>query len=792
MEGETGIAARYLTSKFHEDLTDAFAESPEATNPRDVETVKGGSSPCRDERKRGTSLAVAKDNLPVLVTLGAVPSPSGGVPSPHPMRRGGTSMRIQLPFLPALLSGALLSCLTGCPNSGPSVRQGGTTPGPVAAGQASQAGTARSIPYGAPAFQYPAPLPRTWRTVTVDALAYARGRISGVTVPTRIMVGPNDTGEPMVAIAGDMSGGLGGMWRAATWMAAYQASGAVGRDLGHYSIQLVGKGMIDGPSAGALMTAAMMAAMMNVPGRSDVTMAGTVNPDGTVGPVGGIPNKFRAAIKAGKKLLGYPVGQRFSREHGTNRIVDLQEMAKAAGCQAVEVSTIYQAFELLTGRHFPQPAPVNTQAMGLPRDTFAQLKKSIVPWFNTFKSALKRAQSLVGAKSPQAQHRINVALQYMKAANQLFGEGGMAAAYDFASRGGAWAYTSLWYTRLLSLAFKGDLKAIFQATDEMKKSEAAVLTRLQKLRRYRPVNTGDLIALVTGYEQLIEGWAYAEHGNILLKIGIARLKAWARSRNRPDPRPLIFQSFNATVFQYAMAQVKQAKASDFVRLRSASAPGAPVDYAKLRRAAKMYQAIAQANYNYFDQIFVPMISKATGTSMDRVKNMLMATVGKYLLAAYCMRFPKYILARQWGQNSIPTAVAQVAGAMASYFNSAMLVAKYYSLQLPLAKKVQGRLGNYQTIPRLKALVAMLSHAERTARINAALAQKATGSIPVAARVFYQIGMTMKELQAPLKVKALEMFWRSSMVSRLAVMVAGARSSQSMRGMAPAGSSIPVQ
>ncbi len=690
----------------------------------------------------------------------------------------------------AVISLVMVLHLGGCPNSNPAVRQGPVAPGPGPNRPTGQV-TRTNVP-AAPAFAYPAPLPRRWRTVAVDGLAYVTGRVVGAMIPTRIMVGPNNTGEPLVAIAGTMSGGMGGSWRAAAWMAAYQATSAVGRDLGNYSIQVAGKGFIDGPSAGTLMTAAMMAAMMNVPVRKDVTMTGTVNPDGTVGPVGGIPNKFRAAIKAGKKILGYPVGQRFSKEHGTNRIVDLQQLAMSAGCRAVEVSTIYQAFELLTGRRFPQPAPVTQQAMALPRDTFALLKKSIVPWFNTFKKALNVAGQYPGAKSPRARHKIGVALQYMKSANQLFTEGDMAAAYDFAYRGGAWAYTSLWYARLLTMVVKHDLKAIFAATGDMKKSENAVLTRLQQLRRYRPTSTGQLTALVTGYEQLIEGWSYAQHGDGLLKMGIARIKAWAKGSRRTDPSSLIFHSFNATIFQYAMAQVKQGKAEDFVRFHSRSAVGAPVDYARLRRTAKMFQAIAQANLTYFEQIFIPMISKSVGISVDRTKAILMMKVGKYLLANYCLRFPQYVLSRQWGPRSIPTAVASVAGAMASYFNSAMLIAKYYSIHLSLAKKVSGKLSGYQTIPRLKALVAMLHHAEKTARINAALARRATGSIPVAARIFYRIGMTMKELQAPLKIKALEMFWRSSMVSRLAVSVAGRPSQASMPVVPASGSAIPIQ
>ena len=36
---------------------------------------------------------------------------------------------------------------------------------------------------------------------------------------------------------------------------------------------------------------------------ADVTMTGTINPDGTIGPVGGIPFKIEGAAEAGKKVV---------------------------------------------------------------------------------------------------------------------------------------------------------------------------------------------------------------------------------------------------------------------------------------------------------------------------------------------------------------------------------------------------------------------------------------------------------------------------------------------------------
>ena len=41
-----------------------------------------------------------------------------------------------------------------------------------------------------------------------------------------------------------------------------------------------------------------------------MTMTGTINPDGTVGPVGGIPQKVEGAADEGIKTVLIPAGQR--------------------------------------------------------------------------------------------------------------------------------------------------------------------------------------------------------------------------------------------------------------------------------------------------------------------------------------------------------------------------------------------------------------------------------------------------------------------------------------------------
>jgi len=67
--------------------------------------------------------------------------------------------------------------------------------------------------------------------------------------------------------------------------------------------------LIGGPSAGASLTVATIAALENKTLRKDVMMTGTINPGGTIGEVGGILEKAKAAKELGAELFIVPSGQ---------------------------------------------------------------------------------------------------------------------------------------------------------------------------------------------------------------------------------------------------------------------------------------------------------------------------------------------------------------------------------------------------------------------------------------------------------------------------------------------------
>src|SRR5262249_33659478 len=145
---------------------------------------------------------------------------------------------------------------------------------------------------------------------------------------------PNADGSVQVGIYEELSGGTGPQWRAGVWVSAFVAATTLNKDLTDYTFSASSGGYIDGASASGLMAAGFLASLTGTHVDPSVTMTGIINPDGTIGPVAGIPEKFLGSIEKGKKRLGFPIGMRYTRSEATGENIDLVELAKAHGAEA--------------------------------------------------------------------------------------------------------------------------------------------------------------------------------------------------------------------------------------------------------------------------------------------------------------------------------------------------------------------------------------------------------------------------------------------------------------------------
>jgi len=106
-------------------------------------------------------------------------------------------------------------------------------------------------------------------------------------------------------------------------MAKLVAKNYTGKSLDNYDLTFsvdANASLIGGESAGAALSLATIAAIQNLELKDDVTITGTINHDGSIGPIGGILEKARAAKDVGTNIFLVPLLQSKeityeSREH---------------------------------------------------------------------------------------------------------------------------------------------------------------------------------------------------------------------------------------------------------------------------------------------------------------------------------------------------------------------------------------------------------------------------------------------------------------------------------------------
>ena len=126
--------------------------------------------------------------------------------------------------------------------------------------------------------------------------------------------------------------------------------------------------IIGGPSAGGVMTAAVVSLLENWTMDNKTVMTGMINPDGSIGPIGGILQKIDAAYSASATRFLLPKGQMTYTEMVTETTTEngwvqtstkpvIRNVAEYAldnyGIEAIEVEDINDALLYFTGWEFP-------------------------------------------------------------------------------------------------------------------------------------------------------------------------------------------------------------------------------------------------------------------------------------------------------------------------------------------------------------------------------------------------------------------------------------------------------
>ncbi|MDB4954152.1 MAG: peptidase lon domain protein [Myxococcales bacterium] len=622
-------------------------------------------------------------------------------------------------------------------------------------------------------------LPVIASNALVDAMFVKLGGTapaSGGMTPVKLATGPNAEGSVQVGIYEEFAGGTGAQWRAGVWVSALVAATALNKDLTDFTFSASSGGYIDGASASGLMAGGFLAAMTGAAIDPKVTMTGTINPDGTFGPVGGIPEKFLGSIEKGKTKLGYPIGMRYAKSEVSGKPVDLVELAKAHGAEAIEIADIHEAYKLLTGKRLPEAVPVSEADMALDAQTIKALDDKYQEWQQRLATDWGAVVELESAgKLPKTLSLVRrYAQDNVDAAEKLHKRGMIAAAYS--KMLAAWAYTSGTATtfQMLTKVRAGNITGAIAQLDALDAVDETAAV-FKKIGALRPTTLGGHLVMLSAFQAALRGWGF----HVFAHAAIVRSKAYLESLTGKDAGELgsaaiaeeLVNTIAPTVLYVDRTVASTVLATQELDFELENSVTYVCSIPNVLKMSASFQSASIAGLNYFDTLLVEPFAQASHVTTDEAREQIALIEPDYLVAFMTSKLgdaeglPQE-LKTAWGEHSLAWGLMSLAGNELAYFNSAQLVAKYYSLVIHTDAA-----GKISSIDHDKAFTNMLASAERSARASARAARIATGAIPVQAKLAYQLASVEREGELTDKIDALSEFWAASAFSQTAVMLA---------------------
>lgn len=629
------------------------------------------------------------------------------------------------------------------------------------------------------------PLVGTPRTVQVDAMWVFKGGpgwdTSGGISKIWLTTTPQEDSHVRVGMYQRYAGGMGPQWRAAVWMAAFVTANTLGKDLTDFRFTAENAGFIDGASAGALMTAGFLASLTGAKVDPTVTITGTVNPDGTVGPVAGIPHKFAGAIAAGKKRLGYPVGLRYDDDLDEKKKVDVVALVEAKGATAREISDVYDAYNFLTGDELPVPVPVPVAEMKVEPEVEKKLAAYYGGWREFLQGEWARIISLHNeGRLPDGLRALAVrAEQEATAGEKLLQEGLPANAYQHMTNAVVFAATATGVWDVLDRVKAGDIDAAKAKLLEFQSLAGETELALRKVGELKPRTISDTLLMVSAFKAAISGWGFHQFGSEQMAAAMQSLDALAATpaETLASDKAIADKVVRAAippVIAIARGIANTKMALETLDIEKVESRFYKCSMLNAHRFSASYESAAAANLSYYESLIVKDAANSLGIPDDRAKIVLMQQNPDYLIAFMAFQLSRMRvglpaeLRKEWGEKSRAWTFGKLAGAVLSYFKTSLLISKGFSLRVERDIFT----GEPIKVAHQKAFINMIASAERKAREHARSAKLATGTIPLQARLSYQNARVLHEGgNLGDKIRALEFYWLSSVYSQTAVMLA---------------------
>ncbi len=579
------------------------------------------------------------------------------------------------------------------------------------------------------------------------------GSSYGGTEPATVTVAPKSTSGVSVLFGNSEVGGMGSQWQAAAWTAAVQSALLLGLDPSKLSFTYQYQGRVDGPSAGALLTIGTLAAILGDRIPKNFAMTGTINPDGTIGPVGGIPQKLDGAAKAGITTFLVPVGQRADIDLNTNQSVDLVRRGQDEGVTVQLASNIYDAYKVATGRALPQP-------QGSTRPSFSSAVNDKVSaeastWLANNTSNETKFKSFSTDVQQQFAGDMAGATKVAQAASQALQEGNAPVALERAEE-----------AVQLSLPSERDAELDQTITDrgleagvaQVKASTttAGKLNALYDRLRAQDVKTAsDALTLMDVYSNAI----IAEHAIAQGDAEVANLSKNAASMKEQDVLDALF----AINYDYTNAETFVDASTTELDLYLGQGSGGPPSLSTLNGLGELLRQAGQANLAAFSAVTIATIAQQNNVRDEVVQQKLASLDPVYADALYTSQPSNLKSSSKSKLTQTQQDYYTLGAALDTYALSTELIAKYYSLDAKLDKnfKITG-------YGRETALQSMLD----LGKSGTDTALGVSKDVPLPA-LYYAINADfMRNGDAGQQMDALFYYWQADILSKVMANLTG--------------------
>lgn len=498
------------------------------------------------------------------------------------------------------------------------------------------------------------------RDVTIQpALPPTNG--SAASAPLEVSIRPSTNGNLGVNFVEHGVGKTAERWEAAGWNAVTVASMLTGAPLGNREIRFTVSGRLDEQSTGALMTIAVIALLRGDQLEPDITATGTINPDGTIGPVSGVPEKVAAAVRAHKARMLVPTGER-STPDSSGKLVDVVAAGPKVGIRVVETPDVYDAYKLFTGKTLPQlPASTSTQ---LDRHAYDKLHAKVESWTAKFVSARSDFRSLAPSVQQDLNPYATAAQRQEQQAQKLTDAGLHAGAFSATVNAAALMRAIAQTGQSLPILLTQGVQAFVNKIAAGSSIQSEMSGLVDTLSTFSPKTVSDASALLAAYGSAIDAVILSQFARHLFD-----------AKNASGQQDLSRVAEGAVYYELAGSLVEAAGELLSVG-QGLGGPGlgTNVDASKIAGA---FRSAAKANLAAFESEVIAPRAVAMHVSIGAASDALAQADTVYALARTGDRvlesLPTYL-----GKHST-SGYADLSGAVSLYVRTTALDAKYFSL-----------------------------------------------------------------------------------------------------------------